>query len=104
MEELAHRLDSSRWTSVHGLIFTSTSLGMFIWGLESMIGLVRVVPIASYDISLYVTSSWSEWQFVTFNIALWDVGAAVSLLWRLRGYDARRVLLESVSSPKLTPP
>ncbi|ADL19824.1 Sugar transporter [Acidilobus saccharovorans 345-15] len=70
----------------------------------TMIGLVRAVPIASYDVSLYVTSSWSEWQFVLFNIALWGVGAATSVLWRLRGYDTRRALLESVSSPRPAAP
>ncbi|MGC9072203.1 MAG: MFS transporter [Acidilobus sp.] len=66
----------------------------------TMIGLVRVAPILSYDVSLYVTSSWTEWQFVAFNSALWGVGALAAVVWRLVGYDVRRALLESVSSPR----
>ncbi len=65
----------------------------------TMIGLIRVFPILSYDVSLYVTSSWGEAQFIIFNMAMWAVGAAAALFWKARGYDVRGALLESASSP-----
>jgi len=66
----------------------------------TMIGLVRAVPIAAYDVSLYVTSAWDEWQFMVFNLGLWGLGAAAAVAWRLIGYDTRKALLESASSPR----
>ena len=66
----------------------------------TMIGLVRAVPIVAYDVSLYVTSAWDEWQFMVFNLGFWGLGAAAAVAWRLIGYDTRRALLESASSPR----
>lgn len=64
----------------------------------TMIGLIRVAPILSYDVSIAVTSSWGEMQFIAFNLILWLVGAVTTVAWRERGYDVRGALLESASA------
>ncbi len=64
-----------------------------------MVGLVRAVPIAAYTASTYLTSSFGEAQFVVYNAALWALGAAASVAWRMRGYDVTGAALEVTSAP-----
>lgn len=61
------------------------------------IGVVRVAPMLSYAASIQLTSSFSEVQFVGFNLALWSLGLAGSLLWLGKGYDTNMVPIEETS-------
>ncbi len=65
----------------------------------TMIGLVRVFPMFTYDLSVYLTSSFTELQYVIFNAVMWLVGAIATGLWKVKGYDVRNALLESASAP-----
>ena len=68
-----------------------------------MVGLVRVVPIAAYSASAYLTSSMSEAAFLAYNAALWALGAAASTAWRFLGYDVSMAPLELTGSPPSRP-
>jgi MFS family permease len=65
-----------------------------------MVGLVRAAPIAAYSASAYLTSSLGEAQFLMYNAALWALGAAASIAWRLRGYDVSGIPLEVTGAPR----
>lgn len=101
------------------LLFINMVFSEFAWAVRTiyepvlfptnvratMVGLVRVAPMISYDVSLYATAAWfnsyvGEAEFIAMNAALWALGALATLGWRLAGYDVRGALLESVSSPK----
>ncbi len=61
------------------------------------IGLARVAPMLSYAASIQLTSSFTELQFVLFNLALWILGAGGSFMWFLKGYDTNMIPLEETS-------
>ncbi|MGC9178117.1 MAG: MFS transporter, partial [Conexivisphaera sp.] len=65
-----------------------------------MVGLVRAAPIAAYSASAYLTSSLGEAQFLMYNAALWALGAAASIAWRLRGYEVSGIPLEVTGAPR----
>ncbi|AWR95801.1 MFS transporter [Acidianus brierleyi] len=65
------------------------------------IGLVRVAPMLSYAASIQLTSSFSEIQFVIFNLILWLLGAGGSFMWFVKGYDTNMVPLEETSQEPL---
>ena len=95
----------------YALLFVNMVFSEFSWAVRTvlepmlfptevratMIGLVRAVPMAVYDVSSYLTSSFTELQFVWYNAAFWALGAAATAVWRLVGYDVRGALLESAS-------
>ena len=95
----------------YALLFVNMIFSEFSWAVRTvlepmlfptevratMIGLVRAVPMAVYDASIYLTYSFTELQFVWYNAAFWALGAAASVAWRLVGYDVRGALLESAS-------
>jgi hypothetical protein len=67
-----------------------------------LIGLVRTIPIVSYAISVYLTSSIPLVDYVLLNLALWGMGAVASLWWFFRGYDTNLVPLEEITTENLS--
>jgi len=67
-----------------------------------LIGLVRTIPIVSYAISVYLTSSIPLADYVLLNLALWGMGAVASLWWFFRGYDTNLVPLEEITTENLS--
>ncbi|AWR96325.1 MFS transporter [Acidianus sulfidivorans JP7] len=65
------------------------------------IGLIRVFPMLSYAASIQLTSSFTELQFVEFNLALWILGAIGAGLWFIDGYDTNYVPIEETSQEVL---
>jgi len=55
------------------------------------IGFIRVFPYAAYALSIYLTSSYSMYQFVLLNLVLWALGLGGALLWYLGGYETRGI-------------
>jgi hypothetical protein len=62
-----------------------------------MIGLVRLPIIVSYTISIYLTSSFNELNFVIYNMILWGVGALSSGIWYIKGFDTNKIPLEKIT-------
>lgn len=62
-----------------------------------LIGSVRIAPMLSYAASLELTSTFTEVQFVLFNLILWSLGAFASVMWFFKGYDTNLVPIEETS-------
>ena len=72
------------------MLFVNMAFSEFAWAARTvleptlfptniratMIGLVRVAPIALYSALTYITSSFSLWQFLLLNLFMWFVGYA----------------------------
>jgi|ECHvirMinimDraft_2_1075157.scaffolds.fasta_scaffold00008_46 MFS family permease len=106
----------SNLTLFYGLLFLNMAFSEFAWASRTiqeptlmptslrafMIGLVRVFPITTYAISEYVTSSWTLFAFVNYNLILWAIGAAASIWWYRMGYDVNMVPLERAAQEVAT--
>ncbi len=93
------------------LLFVNMAFSEFAWAVRTvleptlfptniratMIGLVRVAPIALYSALTYITSSFSLWQFLLLNLFMWFIGYAPAAWWSGHGYDLRLTRLESAS-------
>ncbi len=100
----------------YSLLFANMFFSEFGWAVRTifeptllpirrrafMIGVVRVAPMLSYALSVQYTSSLTEVEFVIFNMLLWSLGLAGSLLWWFRGYDVDMVSLEETSMDAMT--
>lgn len=62
-----------------------------------LVGLVRAPIIAVYTISVYLTSSFTELQFVIYNMILWGIGAISAGIWHVFGFDINKVPLEKIT-------
>ncbi|WP_338598668.1 MFS transporter [Sulfolobus tengchongensis] len=61
-----------------------------------MIGLIRLVPITAYAISVYITSSFNLTDYLIYNSVLWAIGGIASIIWYFKGIDTNYVPLEKV--------
>ena len=55
-----------------------------------MIGLVRVIAYGSYMASIFLTFSFTVSQFIYYNIGLWALGVAGSMLWYFKGFETHK--------------
>lgn len=64
-----------------------------------MIGLVRLVPIVGYAISVYVLSYYLSNNlplYLTYNLILWAIGGVSTIVWYFKGIDVNNVSLERI--------
>lgn len=62
-----------------------------------LVGLIRAPIMLIYTISVYLTASFTELEFVIYNMILWGIGALAAGAWHIFGYDINRVPLEKTS-------
>lgn len=55
------------------------------------IGLIRIFPIAAYELSVYFTSNLSLFQYVIYNVVLWGIGVIGAGLWTAKGFETKNV-------------
>jgi len=68
-----------------------------------MIGLVRIVPVTLYAISVYTISVYLQNNlslYLLYNLILWAVGGVASVMWYFEGIDVNFVSLEEVHGEK----
>ncbi|MDT7861743.1 MAG: MFS transporter [Saccharolobus sp.] len=94
----------------YALLFVNMLFSEFGWAVRTiyepilmpnnirafMIGLIRLVPISAYAISVYLTSSFSLTQYLIFNLILWSIGGISSIVWYFKGIDTNYVPLEKI--------
>ena len=64
-----------------------------------MIGLIRVVPVTAYAISVYTISAYLSNNltlYLVYNFILWAVGGVMSIIWYFEGIDVNFVSLEKI--------
>ncbi len=61
------------------------------------IGLVRGVAYSLYIASLFFTSSFNEFSYIIYNLAMWIIGFSGAFVWLLYGFDTKRKSLEEIS-------
>ncbi len=93
------------------LLFLNMVFSEFGWGVRTvyeptlmptksrafLIGLIRFPIMVTYTASVYLTSTFTEFQFVLFNTFFWLLGAASSIGWYIKGYDIHMVPIEKTS-------
>ena len=70
-----------------------------------MIGLVRIVPVTLYAISVYTISVYLQnnlTSYLLYNLILWAIGGVASIIWYFKGIDVNFVSLEEVHGEKKT--
>ncbi|MEM0188932.1 MAG: MFS transporter [Saccharolobus sp.] len=65
-----------------------------------MIGLIRLVPIVAYTLSVYYTSSFTLTNYLIYNLILWSIGGIASIIWYFKGIDVNYISLEEIESKK----
>jgi len=58
---------------------------------STMIGLVRIFPMAAYIFSIFITSGFGLEYSLVYNSALWALGLAAAVLWFIRGTETRNI-------------
>ncbi|MEM3676472.1 MAG: MFS transporter, partial [Thermoplasmataceae archaeon] len=58
------------------------------------IGLVRLVPMIAYPITIYLFANFSLFQEILSNVILWAIGLAGALIWFLAGIETRNLDLD----------
>ena len=70
-----------------------------------MIGLVRIVPVTLYAISVYVISIYLQnnlTSYLLYNLILWAIGGVTSVIWYFEGIDVNFVSLEEIHAKENT--
>lgn len=60
-------------------------------------GLIRAFTMISYALSVQLTSSFNEIQFIEYNLVLWLLGTIGAMMWFIKGYDVNLTPLEETS-------
>lgn len=61
---------------------------------SSAIAIVRLFPTTSYIISIYATASFSLMDYILFNVILWGIGAAATVIWYFKGVETKHVSMD----------
>ncbi|MEM4778826.1 MAG: MFS transporter [Thermoplasmatales archaeon] len=58
------------------------------------IGLVRLVPMIAYPVTIYLFANFSLFQEILSNVVLWAIGLAGALIWFIAGVETRNLDLD----------
>lgn len=61
---------------------------------SSAIAIVRLFPAVSYIISIYATASFSLMDYILFNVILWGIGAAATVIWYFKGVETKHISMD----------
>lgn len=61
---------------------------------SSAIAIVRLFPTVSYIISIYATASFSLMHYILFNVILWGIGAAATIIWYFKGVETKHISMD----------
>jgi len=64
---------------------------------SSAIALVRLFPTISYIISIYVTASYSLMDYIIFNVVLWGMGTAATIIWYFKGIETKYISMDFIT-------
>ncbi len=59
-----------------------------------LMGTVRLAPMIGYAISVDLTSTFTLYEFVLYNVILWLLGAVASILWLIKGNETRDINID----------
>ncbi|AAT42685.1 MFS transporter [Picrophilus oshimae] len=60
----------------------------------TFMGIVRLAPMIGYAISVDLTSTFTLYQFILYNVILWLLGAVASVLWLIKGNETRDINID----------
>ncbi len=58
------------------------------------IGLVRLVPMAAYPVTIYLFANFSLQQQILSNVVLWGIGLIGAIIWFLAGIETKNLDLD----------
>ncbi|MGC8701286.1 MAG: MFS transporter, partial [Thermoplasmata archaeon] len=58
--------------------------------------IVRLFPGISYVISIFATSSFSLMDYIFFNVILWGIGAAATVIWYFKGIETKNISMDFI--------
>jgi len=64
---------------------------------STMIGLIRVFPMAAYIISIFLTGGFGLEYTLAYNLGLWGVGLVAAIIWFVRGTETRDISTDLIT-------
>jgi hypothetical protein len=74
-------------TTLEPELFTTKNRG-------KAIGLVRVIPMVAYPLTIYLFANFTLYQQILTNVALWGIGLIGAAIWFLAGVETKNLDLD----------
>ncbi len=87
------------------LLFANMIMSEFAWAARitlepesfptelrsTAIGIIRIFPIVTYEVSVYLASGLSLSQYLDYNAVLWGIGLVGAVFWLVKGFETKDI-------------